>query len=194
MKTSRVTDITSAEIQLLRDGTDDILVAAPLYGCNNLLKGDITFPSGTVKYRMVGNDASGLPFSISLTHSTTFEPGYFYLERGGNESVDITPYQTELSRITACNLNEGPAQYSFSYVRVTGLRQTFHPSNQLLVPPGACGSVNLAISVISAEPGSTHASIASVTDGCSTQNVSLRINILSQVSYEYYRNNFIYIT
>ena len=115
MKTSRVPDIMSAEIQLLSDRTDDILVVTPLYGCNNLLKGDITFPSGTVKYRMVGNDVSGFPFSISLTHSTTFEPGHFYVERGGNKSVDIALYQSESSRITVCNDNEGQVQYSFSY-------------------------------------------------------------------------------
>ena len=188
MMTSRVPDIMSAEIQLLRDGTDDVLMTAPLYGCNDLLLGDITFPSGTVKYRMVGNDMSGFPFSISLIHSTTFEPEHFYVERGGNKSVDITPYQSELSRITVCNLNEGQAQYFFSYERVTGLRQTFRPSNQLLVPPGACGSVNMVILVISADPGSTHALNASVTDGCSTQTVSLTVNIPMPVSYEYYRN------
>ena len=185
MKTSQVPDITSAKIQLLRDGTDNILVDSPLYGCKDLLLGDIIFPSGRVMYRMVGNDASGFPFSISLTHSATFEPGQFYVKRGGNESVDIAPYQSALSRIIVCNLNEDPVQYSFSYVTVTGLRQTFRPSSQLLVPQGACGSVNMVILVTSAGPGSTHALTASVTDGCSTQTVSLTVNIPMLVSYVY---------
>ena len=183
MKTSRIPDIRSVELQLLREGTGDVLVTVPLYGCNDLLLGDITFPSsGRVKYRMVGHDASGFFFFIPLTHSAMFKPGHYRVERG-DENVDIAPLQAKISRITVCNDNEGPAQYSFSYDRVTGLRQTFRPSNQLVVPPGACGSVNMIIVVISAEPRSTHTLNASVTDGCSTQTVSLTVNIPSPVSY-----------
>ena len=184
MKTSRIPDIKSVELQLIREGTEDVLVSAPLYGCNDLLLGDITFASGRVKYKMVGQDLRGYLFSIPLTHSAVFKPAQYRVERG-DELVEIAPLQAKISRISVCNDNEGPAQYSFSYKRVTGLRQTFRPSNQLVIPPRACNSVNMVIVVISAEPGSTHHLNASVTDGCSTQIVSLTVYIPSPVSYMY---------
>ena len=176
IRTSRISDIASADIQLLSEGSEEVLVTAPLYGCSDILLGNITFPSATVKYRIVGTDANGCPFTVSLSNSATFEAGEFCVEMGENP-VAIDPYQRISIPVTLYNLNEEYVQYVLTSARVAGFNQTFHPSDQLVVAPGTSESINLTVIATTAEPGTTYTFTATVMDGCSSHSVSKMLTI-----------------
>ena len=176
IRTSRISDIASADIQLLSEGSGEVLVTAPLYGCSDILLGNITFPSATVKYRIVGTDANGYPFTVSLSNSATFEVGEFRVEMGENP-VAIDPYQRISIPVTLYNLNEEYVQYVLTSARVAGFNQAFHPSDQLVVAPGTSESINLTVIATTAEPGTTYTFTATVTDGCSSHSVSKMLTI-----------------
>ena len=176
IRTSRISDIASADIQLLSEGSEEVLVTAPLYGCSDILLGNITFPAATVKYRIVGTDANGYPFTVSLSNSATFEAGEFRVEMGENP-VAIDPYQRISTPVTLYNLNEEYVQYVLTSARVAGFNQALHPSDQLVVAPGTSESINLTVIATTAEPGTTYTFTATVTDGCSSHSVSKMLTI-----------------
>ena len=183
IKTSRIADIASADIQLLSEGSEEVLVTAPLYGCSDLLLGNITFPSATVKYRIVGNDVNGYPFAISLLHSATFEAGEFRVETEGENPVEIDPRQSVAIPVTVHNLNREYVEYVFTTERVTGFLRAFRPSSQLVVAPETSESINLIVSATTAAPGSSYTFTATVTDGCTSHSVSKTVTIRLPVRF-----------
>ena len=179
IKTSRIPDIKSAEIQLLCEKTNDIHMTAPLDIYSDLLLANVTFSNDTFKYRIRGVDIHEVPFTISLLHTPTFEPtaGYFAVDTNRSNPVVVELFQSIPIPITVCNHNKATLQYSFSYKRVIGLRQGFLPSNQMLISPGECSSVNMMVAAISVETGSTHNLTASVDDGYFCKKLSLAISV-----------------
>ena len=183
IKTSRITEIASADIQLLREGSEEVLVTAPLYGCSDLLVGNVTLPRATVIYRIVGTDISGYPFTISLSRPATFEAEDFLLEIGGENPVEIDPRQNISIPVTVHNFKRKTGHYVFTYEVVTGFNVSFHPSNQLVVGPGANASINLTVVATTAEPGSSYTFTTNVTDGCSSHSVSKTITVRLPVRF-----------
>lgn len=148
----------------------------PLYGSGDLLLGNVTFPGATGKYRIVGTDIHGYPFTISLSHSATFEGGDFRVYIG-EVSVEIEPYQTISIPVTVHNLNNETARYFLTYDRLTEFHQAFRPSNQFVVAPGMSRSVTLIAAAAHAVPNSSHTITATVTDGCINHSASRTVTI-----------------
>ena len=184
METSQISDIGAASIELLDEESDAVLTTAPLYGCANHLLANVTFPRATVKYRVVGRDINGRPFTVPLSRSATFEPrGNFRFEIEGENAIEIEPDQVILITLTVHNLHDrDPARYTFTRESVPGFHQAFRPSNHLVVAPGGSGSVNMIILQTTVEPGSSHTFTATATDGCSSHSDSMTVTIQLPVS------------
>ena len=196
IKTSYISDIIAAEIQLLMEESDNILITAPIDIYSDFMLVNITFPNGRFKYKITGNDINGVPFTISPSQNPTFEPGNFTIDTNDNRSVEIDLLNGTTIPIIVCNHNDATFQYSFIYKNSTELLQGFHPSNHLVLPPEACGSVNMTVEVRSAEPrsaepGSTHNLTFSVIDKYSYKTLSLTASIPLPVSYSLFIYNYI---
>ena len=93
MKTSRVKDIQSAEIQLFHEGSDALLTSANLVQCGDLLLGNVTFPAATVDYRIVGVDIDGHPFVTHPESTASFQQVRIEVE-GDDLNLEMEPGQT----------------------------------------------------------------------------------------------------
>ena len=144
--------------------------------------GNVSFPQATVKYRAIGNDVNGRPFTILLSKSVTFvqkDEVRFQVSVEGENEVEYG--QTILLNVTVYNLYDpNDSHYTFKAESVVGFRQTFHPTS-VVVPPRGSESVNMIIVQQNAELGKTYTFTAIVSDGCVIHLASKNVSLLLPV-------------
>ena len=124
-------DIKAASIELLSADGGEVLTSATLSTCDENLIASLTFPSGTVEYRITGVDNCGLSFSALL-------PGLviFSVEISGEDPVNIEPGQFVSLKVTVCNFLKTQEEFNLESEQVDGFLQIFRPSDsdKLTVP------------------------------------------------------------
>ena len=183
LETPQIEDIGSVSIQLLDEGSGELLTESPLYRCANRLLGSVLFPQDTVMFRAVGNDVNGRPFSTSLSKTATFVQSKFEVVMEGDDPIEVDQGQTLSINLTVHNHDISDTHYNFTAEHMTGFGVAFRPAS-LTVPAGGSGSVSMIILQLGAEAGSSYTFIVTVTDGCASHSIYKNVSIQIPVRIE----------
>ena len=185
LETPHIDDIDTGNvsIELINDDTGAVLSMIPLYRCANRLIGSFVYPPGTMRYRIIGNDINGQPFTTTSDFvqevMTSFEVGI-----DSENPINVEQGQTIALNLTLHNHHNNDSNYTFTHEPVPSFVQAFNPTD-LMVPPGRSGSVNIIIAIpVDAVPG-LHNFVVYVTDGCVIHSVSKNIVIEEPVRISY---------
>ena len=181
IETRQGKDIKTANIELLSADGGKVLTSAKLSTCDENLIASLTFPSGTVEYKIIGVDNCGLSFSALLPGLVTFKDR-FSVEIAGEDPVIIEPKQFLSLRVTVRNFLKTQEEFNLESEQVDGFRQIFRPSAKLTVPPMGDGTVTLVGVATLAESGSTHTFTITVQGRRNSVSVSRTVTIQPKVS------------
>ena len=176
-------DIKAASIELLSTDGGEVLTSAKLSTCDEILIASLTFPSGTVEYRVTGVDNCGQSFSALVPGLVTFKDR-FSVEIAGEDPVIIEPGQFVSLKVTVRNFLKTQEEFNLESEQVDGFRQIFRPSDKLTVPPSGDGTVTLfgVATCTLAESGTTHTFTITVHDRRNSVSVSRTVTIQPEVS------------
>ena len=160
-----------------------MLISAKLSTCDENLIASLTFPSGTVEYRISGVDNCGLSFSVLVPGLVTFKET-FSVDFSGEDPVIIEPGQFLSLKVTVRNFLKTQEEFNLESEQVDGFRQIFRPSDsdKLTVPAKSKGTVMLVGVATLAEPGSTHTFTITVESRRNIISVSRTVIIQPEVS------------
>ena len=171
MVTSRVPDISLANLNFIRDG--EVVGSIPLTPCGGAMIGNGTFPLGSVTYLLQGEDVGGNPFQISRK-TVEFELGKYSLT-SVSDSVEVDPGESTVFVFKLQNQNSyGSTKFTLTTELTSGVRAVLQQTHTSLK---AAESAEISVRVIAgSSPGDNRVTIVA-SGGCTRVTASQTLSI-----------------
>ena len=165
--TSRVSDISSASLNLISNG--NIFGSVTLTPCSGAMVGNATFPLGGVTYQLQGEDMGGNPFIHNSRRTRQFNPGNYLLTPSSTNPQEIRLGESLVLTVQLHNQNVyGVTNFTLSVESPNGF-SAFLKQTSVSLQAGSETQLCVPVSANSVLSGSIHRIIVTATDECNVK-------------------------